>query len=285
MTLLFLVLGGCTPAAPYFHQTWSSRGQDYQPFPLPAREGELPRGAVPVGGVVSHHLLAGALIDSWFAELAARRRVKTFFILSPGHWNLGTGEISLTRGGWRTAAATVYTRQDIAAALVRLREVEEEVQVFSREHGISTLIPFIARYFPSAGVVALAYPGEPPVDLPRAQRLWAVLAPYFTSSGREKNFLLVSTDFTHHGTPDSIRRIDTRTRRFFNEPGTHTWIFAGCDNRPGIYALARLAETLRGPGMQVLYHSDSWTLTGLGETDITSYFFTFLYEKDAAENG
>lgn len=40
--------------------------------------------------------------------------------------------------------------------------VEIDPEVFVTEHGIGTFMPFIARYFPHATVVAIAYPGEPP---------------------------------------------------------------------------------------------------------------------------
>jgi MEMO1 family protein len=235
-----------------------------------------PAGAVPWAGTVSHHLLTDALLERWFAELARRRGVSVFYVLSPSHWGLSSLPWSLTDGTWHVPGGDVESDRPRAAALARRLGVPFEHSVFEGEHGISTLMPYIARHFPGAKVVAMAYRGEPPLDQPMALRLARALAPAFARKGRSGNFLLISTDFAHHGDAAGTSLKDGRSRRFFAAPSLDTWIFAGCDNRPGIYALARMA----GPATRcsVLHHTDSLKLSGRDPDDITSYFFTWFWE-------
>ena len=157
----------------------------------------------------------------------------------------------------------------------------QDHDAFAYEHGISTLVPYIERHFPEAELVAICYRGEPPVSLPMADRLADALAPWFRGTAGEENFLLISADFAHHGTVEGTMLKDKRTRRFFDNPGMGTWDLAGCDNRPGIYAVASLGGTSQRS--VVLYHSDSYRLSGQAEDDITSYFFAWFIK--APEKG
>ena len=274
--LVALAATGCGPSTPTF-TTWASLGQRPPVVRAAAEESLAPADAIPWAGTVSHHLLTGALIDRWFAELAKRRKVEVFYVLSPSHWGLSALPYSLTNGSWLVPGGEVTSAGRLVAALARTLHVPLEPDVFEGEHGVSTLMPYVARYFPQARVVAMAYRGEPPLDQPMAQRLVDALAPAFDSTGKKDNFLLISADFAHHGSTAGTSVKDTRTRKFFNNPSLETWIFAGCDNRPGIYALAHLL----GPATRcsVLYHTDSLQLSGHDPKDITSYFFTFFWDQ------
>jgi hypothetical protein len=274
--LLALILTGCRGEARGY-STWASLGE--KPIRTGTVEAEAlpPAEALPWAGTVSHHLLADALIDRWFAELARRRRVELFYILSPSHWGLSTQVYSLTDGYWRLPRGVVESERSKARALARALGVPLEPGVFDVEHGVSTLVPYIAKYFPGAKVVAVAYRGEPPLDQPMADALARALKPEFDGAGKARNFLLVSADFAHHGNRAGTRVKDELTRRFFDGPSRDTWIFAGCDNRPGIYVLAKMLEDRTRCG--VLFHSDSLELSGHDPGDITSYFFTFFWDR------
>ncbi|ADK82416.1 AmmeMemoRadiSam system protein B [Sediminispirochaeta smaragdinae] len=281
--LLFLF--GCAAAFPLksddFYLSWDLRGEHIPLFGFQPKESSLPADAKPVAGIVSHHLLAGQLIDQWFRTLAGCREVDRFFMLSPRHWDLGSGPYSLTDADWHTASGIVSSDRDMISDLATELGVEIDPEVFVTEHGIGTFMPFIARYFPHATVVAIAYPGEPPVNMPMAEKLWAVMKRALfekRANGTDKNFLLISTDFAHHGDLETVMKKDQRTRRFLDDPKSDTWIFGGCDNRPGMYILGKMADMLTRPRISVLYHSNSFALSGKDPQDITSYFFAYLYE-------
>lgn len=269
-----LFLSACL-AAPRTYSTWASLGEKV-PVTRPVEVEALPpAGARPWAGTVSHHLLAAREIDRWFAELASRRDVEVFYILSPSHWGLSTQDYSLTDGSWLLPGGRVDSDRARAKTLARRLGLPLEPRVFDPEHGVSTLIPFIARYFPSAKVVAVAYRGEPPLDQPMAERLALALAPAFEEEGRESNFLLISTDFSHHGDQARTEARDEVSRRFLSAPSRQDWILAGCDNRPGAYVLGRLLDGKARSA--ILFHCDSFALSGQAADDITSYFFTYFW--------
>lgn len=95
------------------------------------------------------------------------------------------------------------TERKTEAALAKALGVSYDAHVFPLEHGITTLIPYIARYFPNARVAAVAVNGEPPVNQSDAEKLTSALAPYFTRRNRKYNFLKVRNApfcFTRHRT-------------------------------------------------------------------------------------
>ncbi len=226
-------------------------------------------------GTVSHHLLADTQIDRWFYEIAERRKVETFFIICPSHYGLSSQVWSLDNCCWQTKNGIVYTDEKTEQAITDYLGVKYDSQVFPVEHGVNVLIPYIARYFPKAKICVIGVEGEPPLNQKNAQLLADALTPYFTDKAKKKNFLLISTDFAHHGNLEGTQYKDQRSREFFNNPSDSTWVYCGCDNRPGIYVLSRF---LSGDTKAViLYHTNSYELSGQDEDDITSYFFSLFY--------
>lgn len=259
------------------YNTWGAKGESYPKKLSIDKIDSLSPSEYPIAGIVSHHLLAGELIDSWFKALKEKRDVKTFFILSPDHWNVGIERFSLTDLSWKTAEDEVRSNLRIVKKLQKSFNVELERDIFHFEHGVSTLIPFIKRYFPESEVVAIVYPGEIPIDMDRSKELYASIKTYFDRRKKEDNFLLVSSDFAHHSDIKGTNFKDERSKRFLLNPGRGSWIFAGCDNRPAMYVLGNLIENSKREIItSVMYHSNSYEISKKDENDITSYFFYFI---------
>ncbi len=261
---------------PYDVHTWASTNDERAPVlnPRPIMN-EVPKDFIPFAGTVSHHLLAGEVIDEWFHALSQKRNVKTFFIISPSHYGLSTYSWSLANCSWDCGNVKVATNAKVEKAIAQALGVEYEERVFSIEHGVSTLIPYIAKYFPKATVCAIAVKGEPPLNQVDAEKLYCALKPYFTKREQEKNFLLISTDFSHHGNIEQTTITDNRSALFFENPSSSSWIYCGCDNRPCMYVLASfLSEKAKA---HIFCHTNSYELSGFSvDTDITSYFFSFF---------
>ncbi len=275
------LLAGCTPYQSNKTDsldTWASLGEREPDnlYSVPVIN-EMDKKAFPWAGTVSHHLLAAKQIDHWFYNIAQRRKVKNFFIICPSHYGLSTQDWSVSDDTWKVSD-TGYVKSNllITDEICKKLRVDYDRQVFRGEHGVSTLIPYIKKYFPKAKVVTIALYGEPPLNQSNAQKLTEALLPYFTNKGKKDNFLLISTDFAHHGNLEGTVFKDTRSMSFFDKPDKTTWIYCGCDNRPGIYALAHfLSDKTKS---SILYHTNSYELSGKDEDEITSYFFSFFYE-------
>lgn len=256
--------------------TWEKEGKGVDPsFNFPQMLEALPDNFYPWTGTVSHHFLTDPLIDSWFREIKECRDVKHFFIISPSHYGLSTQSFSITDGRWECKDKKyVYSNQKYAQKLCKSLNVKIENQVFYPEHGVSTLAPYISKYFPDADIVAIAIHGEPPVNPDYCQELYQALKPFFDDKGKKENFLIVSSDFSHHGNPEQTAAKDKNSQRFFDNPVKENYITAVCDNRPAIYVMASLFD--QPVKKHLLYHTNSYQISGMDKDDITSYFFTLF---------
>ncbi len=252
--------------------TWESRQEKYpvlNDFPWkPALFGFFP-----VAGIASHHLLTGSMIDRFFSDLKNLRPVATFLIISPLHWDLDEQEAVSTFGTWATSPGAVENNIELSRRIIEGLRSRPNDSAFLYEHGVAVFMPFIKRYFPEARVSVLAVPGEPPVNMSRVLQIAGAVLPELEA---KDIFLLVSSDFAHHGDTQTSRKKDEISRGFLENPDSNSWIFAGCDNRPGMFVYGSLADAIPGAKSCILSNSNSYSISGEGETDITSYFFTFL---------
>ena len=262
---------------PLYHTWLSLKEKDYGEPGFPPPQEIPPERFFPWAGIVSHHLLAHDYLDAWFSRLAETRKPRRFFILSPSHFGLSLEPYSLTNGSWESGFGLVESDRNKVNELAKTLKVDLDPGVFQAEHGVSALIPYIKKYFPEAKVVAIAYEGEPPVNIPKCSRLADALKNEFGEKGKEENFLLISTDFSHHGNLEQTNRRDTYSEQYFNNPKNISWNMAGCDNRPGIFVLDRLGKN--NLEAFILYHTNSWEISNQWEDDITSYFFVYFADK------
>jgi len=264
--------------APIIYHTWHFlKERKYgEPVNPPPREIPPPE-FFPWAGIVSHHLLAHDYIDSWFSRLAKMRDVSCFYILCPSHWGLSTEPYSLTDGSWISGFGIVDSNLKSVRKLEKSLNVGLDKRVFDVEHGASTLMPYIKKYFPKASAVVIAYEGEPPVNVPKSVKLADALESFFDKKGKRKNFLLISTDFSHHGNLELTEKRDNNSLAYLKNPSTVSWNMAGCDNKPAIFILDRLGKS--NLESFILYHTNSWKISNEWEHDVTSYFFVYFGDQ------
>ncbi|MBT3230807.1 AmmeMemoRadiSam system protein B [Candidatus Uhrbacteria bacterium] len=105
--------------------------------------------------IVAHHLVVADEIAKVF-ETLSDDSVDTVIIMSPNHFDLGATTIQTTMGSWDTYYGEVEADQDLIEDLagdIEVLRIEDET--FEYEHGISGLLPFVARSFPDAKIVPL----------------------------------------------------------------------------------------------------------------------------------
>jgi AmmeMemoRadiSam system protein B len=115
--------------------------------------------------------------------------------------------------------------------LAKLLDVDLDTRVFRYEHGVSTLMPYIKKYFPDTKVVVIAYESEGPVNIPTVRRLADALESEFDEKGKQENFLLISTDFSHHVNVEETDRRDRYSEQYFKEYRKHLMEY-GCMRQP-----------------------------------------------------
>jgi len=180
----------------------------------------------------------------------------------------------LTNGSWASGFGYVHSDKKKVRKLAKSLNVGLDKRVFDVEHGASTLMPYIKKYFPKAAVAVIAYEGEAPVNVPKSAKLAGALENAFDKEGKRRNFLLLSTDFSHHGNLELTEKRDGDSLRYLKNPADNSWVTVGCDNAPGIFVLDRLGK--KNMESFILYHTNSFEISNEWEHDVTSYFFAYF---------
>lgn len=152
------------------------------------------RETATIGGIVPHHDLANQLTDEFYQALRAKNKnIKTFIILAPNHANIGSEPVIASLSDWQTKQGVATVDAELFGQLKSLGFVGVDEKNIAIEHGISTQLPFIKKYFPDARVVPLAFSTQlrTAESFQLAQELKKIL--------ENKNvFLLASLDFSHY---------------------------------------------------------------------------------------
>jgi len=167
------------------------------------RAGPLPQKIS--GLTVPHHLLAADLMARAFARVQGRH-YRRIIILSPDHFSRSRSPFAVTLRDFETALGRLATDRPAVNRLLGNPLVTES-SLFSHEHGVQALLPFIAHYCPGALIVPIAirYNSRPA----EWDSLARTLAPLITP----ETLLVQSTDFSHYLTAPEARRRDQETLR------------------------------------------------------------------------
>lgn len=127
-------------------------------------------------GIVSHHLLVKDLIENFYNKISSDENI-TILLVSPDHYNnfFPTGKL--------------YTQEN---------------SVLSLEHGISTQIPFIEKYFPNAEIISYVLNNN--AKLSDFENFGEKL-----NSENKNSILIVSSDFSHNLSYAESQRSDKKS--------------------------------------------------------------------------
>jgi AmmeMemoRadiSam system protein B len=280
--LLGYILCGCGPNAAAPAGAFPPFYPEAQPFrsaigltqnaPLPQRI---------TGLTVPHHLLAADLIAGAFA-LASGQNYRRIIILSPDHFQRSSTPFAVAVRDFQTVMGEV--RID-AAAVARLREnpLVSGSNLFSHEHGVRALLPFVAHYFPGARVVAVAlHRDSQPCQW---DCLAQTLAPLLTGD----TLLVQSTDFSHYLPWPKARRYDQETLRVLSagDPEAVTGLKQPqhLDSRGAQYLQLRLQKQVYQARLAVVASRNSQEYTAQPLASTTSYLVQLYSPENLPVNG
>jgi AmmeMemoRadiSam system protein B len=107
------------------------------------------------GAVVPHHLLAYEMIAEVF-NLLKDQEPPLIILIGPNHNNQGE-RISTSAWGWQTPFGVVETDRKVIEGLVNTSLVKVDDNVFSNEHSMGNLMPFIKYFLPKTKVVPIVF--------------------------------------------------------------------------------------------------------------------------------
>jgi AmmeMemoRadiSam system protein B len=180
---------------------------------VPAPEGEV------AGGIIPHHLLAGAMINGFFRGLALEDPPATIVLIGPNHDNEGSARVLTSDLAWSTPFGDVEAGQAWVRALTESGLAQIDRQVLTTEHSVAGIMPAIKYELPDARVVPIILSGD--LSPAEAQRLGEVLA----SRADENTVIVAAVDFSHYLEPPEAQRRDVVTLaalRSFDAPTLFT---------------------------------------------------------------
>jgi AmmeMemoRadiSam system protein B len=278
LTLILLLAGACSaPDQP-------QRKGAFPPFYLDSglflaaihqcRVQPLPQKIT--GVTVPHHLLAADLIAAAFARLRGHH-YRRIIILSPDHFHRSRSAFAVTRRDFDTPLGRLVTDRAAVRQLLNNPLVSES-DLFSHEHGVRALLPFISHYLPQTPIVAIAIRGNSrPADWDSLAR---TLAPLLTP----ETLLVQSTDFSHYLTPAQARRMDQETLRVLSIGDPRQVLTLNesnnLDSRGCQYLQLLLQRQVFGAGPTVIANRNSQEYTSEPVKRTTSYIVQ-LYSAEA----
>jgi AmmeMemoRadiSam system protein B len=219
------------------------------------------------GLAVPHHLLAADLIAKALA-MAAGQRYRRIIVISPDHFSRSSTCAAVTRRDFETILGPL-TVDRAAVDILLTNSLITESALFSHEHGVRAVLPFIAHYFAETEVV--------PVVLGKGCRHadWDSLAQTLASIITSDTLLIQSTDYSHYLAVDQAGQRDMETMDILmnGDPlGVFTLIEPDhLDSRACQYLQLLLQKTVFGASPAIIAHRNSsdYTLDDVAGT--TSY--------------
>ena len=104
--------------------------------------------------IVNQHILAAHLIAQQFA-LSLDPKVKTVVLITQNNWNAGHSPIIVSGYDWKTPLGNIDSAKELESSLINKRIASEEEGIFTNEHGITGIIPYVAHSFPNAKIVPI----------------------------------------------------------------------------------------------------------------------------------
>ena len=230
------------------------------------------------GLTVPHHLLAADLIAEAFSRLQGQN-YRRIIILSPDHFSRSQSPFAVTRRNFETVLGSLATDQAAVSFLLDNPRVTES-SLFSQEHGVRALLPFIAHYFPQAQIIPIAIRRtSQPADW---DSLAQTLVPLFSPT----TLLVQSTDFSHYLPYREARRRDQETLRVLSAGDPKEVLTltepAHLDSRGCQYLQLRLQREVFGAGPTVMANRNSQEYTAEPVEKTTSYIVQ-LYSPEQLE--
>jgi poly-gamma-glutamate synthesis protein (capsule biosynthesis protein) len=141
--------------------------------------------------IVNQHILAAHLIAQQFA-LAANPNIKNVILITQNNWNAGRAPIIISEQGWKTPLGNIVLATDIAKTLITKNLVTPEEEIFTHEHGITGIVPYIAHYFPQAAVLPIV------IRDGTSEKLTQALATELATFDPSTTVIVGSIDMSHY---------------------------------------------------------------------------------------
>lgn len=264
--------------APGFHTSmYYYDNQDFFQASVDTFKDIQPHATPPRMFVVNQHVLAAHLIAEQFAY-AADRSVETVIVITQNNWNAGEAPVITSEYGWKTPLGTLYPNQEIIHELKSGGYVTADEDIFSHEHGITGIVPYVAQTFPQARIVPIVIRDKTP------NNLIDTLAKKLGELNLDHTVIVGTIDMSHY-LPKYVADVHDRlTLQAIQNFEYETLNRLDIDTAPTLRTLLKVAETKRLTTFKKTRGVNSATIVSdedLMET--TSYLTGYFSPKNMEE--
>ena len=235
-----------------------------------------------VSGVVPHHLLAKDIIADFFSYISSRGKPETIVILSPDHFQSG---ILMESNSFITIDVDSNNKEFnnlkvdtlLWGKLFKENKMALNNSAVIADHGVTTLLPYIRKYFPETNILPILIPAD--ITKEQVEQLVKTI---------DENTLLdtivvASVDFSHYLPSQAADFHDTKSIRVLLNFEEEIFKNIEVDCWQALYAARLFAKLRQKETPHIIAHKNSADFLNLELEETTSYFSVVFGEKKIEE--
>lgn len=225
------------------------------------------------GLVVPHHLLASRLIACAFLSVSSEKP-KTIVLISPNHFFAGNGQIISSIYDWQTPYGILESDKNLTKQLQESQALTIDEIPFEKEHGISSIVPFIKNIFPESKIIPIIIKdnlSEEKSDI-FAENLLEILPP--------NSLVVTSLDFSHYLPSNAADFHDSKSISVLENFDYGGIKFMDIDSRPATRIFLKYLDLSGAKKFNFLDNSNSAKILNDKTTPETTSYITGFYSQE-----
>ena len=235
-----------------------------------------------VSGVVPHHLLAEEIIEDFFSYISSQEKPKTIVILSPDHFQSGilmesNSFITITLDSNDEKFNNLKVDTLLWGKLFKENKMTLNNSAVIVEHGVTTLLPYIKKYFPETNILPILIPAD--ITKEQVEQLVKTI----DENTLLNTIVVASVDFSHYLPSQAADFHDTKSIRVLLNFEEENFKNIEVDCWQALYAARLFAKLRQKETPHIMAHKNSADFLNLELEETTSYFSVVFGEKKSEE--
>ena len=235
-----------------------------------------------VSGVVPHHLLAKDIMEDFFSYISSQEKPKTIVILSPDHFQSGilmesNSFITITLDSNDKEFNNLKVDTLLWGKLFKENKMILNNSAVIAEHGVTTLLPYIKKYFPETNILPILIPAD--ITKEQVEQLVKTI----DENTLLNTIVVASVDFSHYLPSQAADFHDAKSIRVLLNFEEENFKNIEVDCWQALYAARLFAKLRQKKTPHIMAHNNSADFLNLELEETTSYFSVVFGEKKSEE--
>jgi len=235
-----------------------------------------------VSGIVPHHLLAKDIIEDFFSYISFREKPKTIVILSPDHFQSGilmesNTFITIGLEGNNEEFNNLKIDTLLWGKLVKENKMALNNSAVIADHGVTTLLPYIKKFFPEINILPILIPAD--ITKEQVEQLVKTI----DENTLPDTIVVASVDFSHYLPSQATDFHDVKSIRVLLNFEEENFKNIEVDCWQALYAARLFAKLRQKETPHIMAYKNSADFLDLELEETTSYFSVVFGEKKNEE--